>query len=40
MPASDLGDLRLVALKKISRLGIFIERPSLKLLDPDPDQRA
>jgi len=38
--AFECCDLRLVLLKKISRLGIFIERPSLKLPNPDPDQSA
>jgi hypothetical protein len=31
-PRRDLG---LVFLKKVCRSGVFIERPSLKLLDPD-----
>ena len=38
--AFECCDLRLIVLKKISRLGIFIERPSLELLDPNPDQSA
>jgi hypothetical protein len=38
--AFECRDLRLVFLKKIGRMGILIECPSLKLPDPDPDQVA
>src|SRR6516165_8967080 len=35
---TECRDLRLIFLKKISRSGVIIKRPGLKLPDPNPDQ--